>query len=510
MKLYRFGDWFIKIVAVLFTALIFLCTFFFSAHNDEATSHLFSISKDNILIATLILVVFSICLLLGFNLFKKNTSKRLNVFLFITLGFTFLICEYMAFFGRSMPNSDSAVVYEMSKRIAAGDLSIIHPTESYMSYYPQQIGICTFLALLIKLIHIIPVSIAEFRFLIAAYGVFQCVTVFFLYKTIDTMWSKPEINYCFLALCFFNAPFIMYTSYLYGEIPSLMFISVGAFGLARYIKRRGNLYINGLIAVIGFALSVFTRKNAMIIIIAVIIVLLFEALRERKIRNAILAFLIVLCSFSILPITVKAYEKASGGTLTTGVTPLSYIAMGMQESESGQINKGWYTGFNFITFEESGCNPAIANEISKAEIKSRIETFKADPKYAFSFYKEKFMTQWVDGTYFSRESTYVYYGARSEFLKNIYFGKWGFLYDYFCNYFQTIVFFGSLLWAIISVIRRKDGLTESVLFIGVFGGFLFHMMWEANSRYIFTYACLLVPYAAAGLGNLISIKRLNK
>ena len=31
------------------------------------------------------------------------------------------------------------------------------------------------------------------------------------------------------------------------------------------------------------------------------------------------------------------------------------------------------------------------------------------------------------------------------------------------------------------------------------GGFLFHIIWEANSRYIFSYSLLLMPYCAAGI-----------
>ena len=45
--------------------------------------------------------------------------------------------------------------------------------------------------------------------------------------------------------------------------------------------------------------------------------------------------------------------------------------------------------------------------------------------------------------------------------------------------------------------------------ITVIGGFLFHMMWEANSRYIFPYAMLLIPYAAFGFGNILEKNILN-
>ena len=44
----------------------------------------------------------------------------------------------------------------------------------------------------------------------------------------------------------------------------------------------------------------------------------------------------------------------------------------------------------------------------------------------------------------------------------------------------------------IQVIPMKDR-------IAVLGGFLFHTIWEANSRYIFVYSLLLMPYCAAGI-----------
>ena len=44
-----------------------------------------------------------------------------------------------------------------------------------------------------------------------------------------------------------------------------------------------------------------------------------------------------------------------------------------------------------------------------------------------------------------------------------------------------------------------QGLPLYLGLIGVTGGFLFHIIWEANSRYIFLYSLLLMPYCAMGL-----------
>lgn len=497
--LYKFGENCMKVLAAIFCALIFLSAFFLTAYNPELMGHLFELEFDNILFSLLGLSVIAIVGFFLYKLVKKNFEKRLNIFLYIVLAWYLLSGLYMAFFGRSMPNSDSWVVYAMSKSLAAGDLSIINPTESYMSYYPQQIGICTFLSWIIRAIDIFPVQIEEFHFLAAIYAVFEAITVFFMYKTVDALFNSKKANFIFLYISLFNFSYIMYSSYIYGEIPAMMLFSIGAYYLSCLYRGKFKTWVCVALSVLAFTLSVFTRKNTLVMIIGVLIVLLFQAMKEKRFKYLISAVLIGICSFLVLPITVKIYEKKAGNTLTTGVTALSYFAMGMQEADD--VNPGWYTAFNINTFEESGCNPEIANKVSKEEIRARKEVFKKDPVYAVSFYTRKFLTQWVDGTYFSRESTYNYYGDRSGFLMSVYFGNLGPQYIYLCNVFQTMVFGGAFLWALFSFkkSRKEDLLFKSFIFVGIFGGFLFHMLWEANSRYILTYACMLVPYAASGI-----------
>lgn len=503
MGLYRFADKFLKILAVIFCTLIFLCAFFMTAYNYEMTGHYFEIRWDNVLISLAgMAIVFAVGTLL-YLIIRRDFDKGLKIFLWIVIAWYFFVCEYLAFFGRSMPNSDAWVVYAMSKQIASGDLSIISHSGSYMSYYPQQIGICSFLALLIKIIDLFPVTIEEFHILTALYGIFECVTIYFLYKTVAALFKNRTVEFVFLFLSLFNFPFMMYSSYLYGEVPALMFFSLGAWMLARLYAKEGRPVIDIALAVVFLSLSVFVRKNSLILIIGVLIALVFESFKEKRIRYALTAGLIAICSFLILPLTIKLYENKAGDTLSTGVTALSYVAMGMQEIP-GEINPGWYTAFNILTFEEAGMDPEAANVISKAAIAERKSEFLNDPGYALNFYWRKFITQWVDGTYFSRESTYNYYGDRSNLLMKLYFGEYGKTYVFVCNIFQSMVFLGAMLWSITALSKKKkETLFEAFIFIGIFGGFLFHMIWEANSRYIITYACLLVPYAAAGFADIV-------
>ena len=47
-----------------------------------------------------------------------------------------------------------------------------------------------------------------------------------------------------------------------------------------------------------------------------------------------------------------------------------------------------------------------------------------------------------------------------------------------------------------------DCVSVLVLLVTVFGGFLFHMLWEAKGRYILPYFVMMLPMAAVGLAEL--------
>ena len=50
--------------------------------------------------------------------------------------------------------------------------------------------------------------------------------------------------------------------------------------------------------------------------------------------------------------------------------------------------------------------------------------------------------------------------------------------------------------------RNKWSLPKAYFALNIFGGFLFHMVWEAQSRYILGYFVMLLPLAACGCAGL--------
>ena len=195
---------------------------------------------------------------------------------------------------------------------------------------------------------------------------------------------------------------------------------------------------------------------------------------------------------------------------------------------------GWYNGFNIDTYDTAGMDTAIANEISRLAIDERLTYFREHPGYTADFYLHKHLSQWADGTYASRQATLATYGGRSAFFKEVYEGSLSGGYIEWCNAWQNVLYLGVLVFCIGSLKKRRkskvvghmadqtaghtagctadhmadqhgadwhgaDRLYIYVGLIAVLGGFLFHTFWEANSRYIFSYSLLLMPYCGAGV-----------
>ena len=96
--------------------------------------------------------------------------------------------------------------------------------------------------------------------------------------------------------------------------------------------------------------------------------------------------------------------------------------------------------------------------------------------------------------------------SRKDYVWPYFNGPKAIPYINYCNGFQTIFFAGLLLFCLFGLknVGRGSGLSAYIGIIALFGTFLFHIFWEANGRYSFPTVTLVLPYAAAGLGALIT------
>lgn len=609
--IYRLGLNIVMLLTLLLSMLLFAGSFLTTCYADNMETQQVLLRPDNPLWNLLELAGFGLLFCGCLYLYEKIGEKFRRGLLVFTLTFVFGLGILLILFGRTVPAADALSVYNAAAEWILGNTDIIHPTVSYLSYYPQQIGLMAFLELLLRIWNLTGLSVPAWHFIKLVYVCLLCGAIWFQYLSLQYLWPEnyKKISCCYLVLVCCNLPMIMYSSFVYGEIPSFAALSVGCYLLLRllgsvspggsyrdnvspgssyrdnispggsspdssyrdnvsrndapsvtaydYVPRMlRQILFTGFGSILFLTLSVMLRKNSLIPIIAVLLVLLFEALRpgrngKMRLGLLIMAVCLAVTSVGILPLVQKCYEKKAGNTLSSGVTAMSYLAMGMQEASRGC---GWYNGFNIDTYDTAGMDTALANEISRLAIDERLTYFREHPGYTADFYLHKHLSQWADGTYASRQATLATYGGRSAFFKEVYEGSLSGGYIEWCNAWQNVLYLGVLVFCIDSLKKRRkskvvghmadqtaghtagctadhmaehtagrtadpivghtagrtadrpgtdrlgtDHLYVYVGLIAVLGGFLFHTFWEANSRYIFSYSLLLMPYCGAGV-----------
>ena len=614
--IYRLGLNIVMLLTLLLSMLLFAGSFLTTGYADNMETQQVLLRPDNPLWNLLELAGFGLLFCGCLYLYEKIGEKFRRGLLVFTLTFVFGLGILLILFGRTVPAADALSVYNAAAEWILGNTDIIHPTVSYLSYYPQQIGLMAFLELLLRIWNLTGLSVPAWHFIKLVYVCLLCGAIWFQYLSLQYLWPEnyKKISCCYLVLVCCNLPMIMYSSFVYGEIPSFAALSVGWYLLLRllgssspdssyrdnvsrndapsvtaydYVPRMlRQILFTGFGSILFLTLSVMLRKNSLIPVIAVLLVLLFEALRpgrngKMRLGLLIMAVCLAVTSVGILPLVQKCYEKKAGNTLSSGVTAMSYLAMGMQEASRGC---GWYNGFNIDTYDTAGMDTAIANEISRLAIDERLTYFREHPGYTADFYLHKHLSQWADGTYASRQATLATYGGRSAFFKEVYEGSLSGGYIEWCNAWQNVLYLGVLVFCIDSLKKRRkskvvghmadqtaghtagctadhmadqhgadwhgadrlgadrhgadrhgadqhgadrlgadrhgadqhgadrhgadrhgadwhgaDRLYIYVGLIAVLGGFLFHTFWEANSRYIFSYSLLLMPYCGAGV-----------
>ena len=624
--IYRLGLNIVMLLTLLLSMLLFAGSFLTTCYADNMETQQVLLRPDNPLWNLLELAGFGLLFCGCLYLYEKIGEKFRRGLLVFTLTFVFGLGILLILFGRTVPAADALSVYNAAAEWILGNTDIIHPTVSYLSYYPQQIGLMAFLELLLRIWNLTGLSVPAWHFIKLVYVCLLCGAIWFQYLSLQYLWPEnyKKISCCYLVLVCCNLPMIMYSSFVYGEIPSFAALSVGCYLLLRLLvgvspggSSRDNVSRNdapsvtaydyvprmlrqilftGFGSILFLTLSVMLRKNSLIPVIAVLLVLLFEVLRpgrngKMRLGLLIMAVCLAVTSVGILPLVQKCYEKKAGNTLSSGVTAMSYLAMGMQEASRGC---GWYNGFNIDTYDTAGMDTAIANEISRLAIDERLTYFREHPGYTADFYLHKHLSQWADGTYASRQATLATYGGRSAFFKEVYEGSLSGGYIEWCNAWQNVLYLGVLVFCIDSLKKRRkskvvghmadqtaghtagctadhmadqlgadqlgadqhgadrhgadrlgadrhgadrhgadrhgadrhgadwhgadqhgadrhgadrhganrlgaDRLYIYVGLIAVLGGFLFHTFWEANSRYIFSYSLLLMPYCGAGV-----------
>ncbi|MDP4120419.1 MAG: hypothetical protein Q8876_05110, partial [Bacillota bacterium] len=248
------------------------------------------------------------------------------------------------------------------------------------------------------------------------------------------------------------------------------------------------------------------------ILVAICILIVFYILKTRKIfNNLIYLAVLIIVGTQLSSVIIWQYEARSHYELKAGIPMVSWMAMGLNESETAS---GWYNGTYTVTnYSNANYDNEIASNQSKQEIKKRESVFLNDINYSVNFFFKKFASQWNEPTYGSIWTNEV----RDHYSEPVSIGKYiagsgnpdTRINTYvpglgesgmktYMNFFQQFIVFGAMIAILIILMCKKD-LAFLVFPLIILGGFAYHLLFEAKSQYAITYFILMIPLAAYGI-----------
>ena len=138
------------------------------------------------------------------------------------------------------------------------------------------------------------------------------------------------------------------------------------------------------------------------------------------------------------------------------------------------------------------------------KLRNNLQKMANDPSATGDFFLLKTVSQWCTPLYQSLWSGPLEdcgQSAHTPLLQSLYTG--GTAEDVLSNGMKAYIlaFFGLSLLFILRYHKQYDG--WQICFLTLIGGFLFHLVWEGKSQYVYPYFFSLMPFAALSMARIV-------
>lgn len=500
-----------KILTYLFTiasTLLFIVLFFYSITMTgyvplDLSSELISFKQDNILWnGVWLLIVLGLCGGL-FGIVRKQ-KHRIHTRP-IAIAASLLAMAFSLYWVKEanvMPEADQWNISYYADVFNQGDY-LGFQKGKYIATCPHQLGMVTLLRILYTLTK--PYCYLAFRLIsVASVGIIVYIG-YELVRRFSKANAFTELIYLMLAvLCY---PMYVYTLFIYGEVSSTAVLFIAALLVVSCLEDFHWAKVVGLLVCAG--LSTQLRQNSLIVLIGFMVVIAVKLIQKFHWKRLVM-LLVIPIGILLGDMTIKGIYKDQFQEDGQAIPTMLYITMGTNWEEQ---NPGWFSGYNYSVFFENDCDPEQATEVAKQDFKAFVSYCIENPSYAVKFYKEKFIAQWNEPMYHCLVMNCKIVEEQSPIMHSLYFGKLRIATEEFMNIYQLVIYTAILGWMLSDLYRyskkglqqiKQQGIEQQILMVGIFGGFLFSMIWEAKTRYIFPYFLMMMPYAALGIERMIS------
>ncbi|WP_311769760.1 glycosyltransferase family 39 protein [Listeria seeligeri] len=298
-----------------------------------------------------------------------------------------------------------------------------------------------------------------------------------------------KFSHIYLLIIIFCVPFYGYLTYFYSDTLVLPFTALIL--LFYYLYTKSNKWFYFIIIGILFAVGYHIKPNLIIMLPAMVIHLCFI----KNWRKVLLNVLIVLVVFAGVNTLYTPFTEKYGFTRDDSLEfPQSHwIMMGLKGPAGRYDSSEFLYTKQFDTKEKK-------QEANKKIIKERLTTY--GPAKLLELYNMKMLSTWTDGT--RAYSWYVKSAKEYPAAYDYLFGDKKVFADAFSQIFHII----NLLLIIIGAFRffKKQEFDLALLInITLIGVWLFHLIWEANQRYILFVTPLMIMSSIYGFKFLVDL-----
>lgn len=487
-------------VLIIFAVLLFAASLFYGARLRPSQYHTISrvdIFEENELtnMAAFVLMFFILR-----QLKKVKVNRRLNRIIgSVVLSILLIGGLFWVFSIKGKPTCDALVLYNIlmglrTETIVGMDLSQVgNAARYYMVSYPFQCGFLSYMDMLLaitgKAYFLLTLRGLNVIWMVSADAAILLIT--------QELFQDDSITFVTILLLGACVQPILYSTACYSQIPSFAASTWGMYAIVRYLKNRKWQFIG--IAAILLGIAVFVKPNAWIIIAALSIALVLDTIRNRSWVSIAAAVTIVALAVPAPKLIQKYYETQFGTSFGTGYPLVCWTAMSLQ---SGDHTTGWYDhSYNVELRDKYGEDMEAVKERSYQDIQSGLQQLVENPQALFWYCLEKNGAQWLEPTFMSVWATNG--GAppvpqpQNAFATFIYSDTFdaGFR---FVMRFYIILLYGGLGFSALRMLRKRTE-AQMILPLIILGGILYHMLFEAQSRYALNYIPLFCPMAAYGI-----------
>ena len=178
-RLYAFSCKFIQLCSLFLTSLLLVGAFLSTCYSEDMETQLVLTRWDNPFFGAMGIAAFLLALMGFIRFLTGRMASPVKVLRIAVLLWCVAIGGILIVFSKTVPAADALSVYSIAGSLAAGDTSVIHPTDSYLSYYPQQVGLVAFFELLTRIWNLFPFQVPAYHFIKCIYVVLLCVIICF-------------------------------------------------------------------------------------------------------------------------------------------------------------------------------------------------------------------------------------------------------------------------------------------------------------------------------------------